>query len=116
MQILVLFGAVLVLVLFDIPIAIALGVVAVVALVIMQGVDMLPNVAITMYNGATSFPLIAIPLFIFAGQLMLHGGISARLIAFAASLVGGFPHSDCEGVQSHSEPAGHLWQGHVRGS
>jgi len=70
MQILILFGAVLLLVLFDIPIAIALGVVAVVALVATQGVDMLPNVAITMYNGATSFPLIAIPLFILSGAIM----------------------------------------------
>ena len=38
--------------------------------------------------GTDSTTLIAIPLFILAGQLMLHGGISAKLIAFAASLVG----------------------------
>jgi tripartite ATP-independent transporter DctM subunit len=38
--------------------------------------------------GTDSATLIAIPLFIFAGQLMLHGGISEKLIAFAASLVG----------------------------
>ena len=38
--------------------------------------------------GTDSATLIAIPLFIFAGQLMLHGGISERLIAFAATLVG----------------------------
>src|SRR6185295_12472935 len=38
--------------------------------------------------GSDSTTLLAIPLFIFAGQLMLHGGISERLIAFAASLVG----------------------------
>ena len=88
MQILVLFGAVLALVLFDIPIAIALGVVAVVALVTTQGVDMLPNVAITMYNGATSFPLIAIPLFILSGAIMNASGISRRLIAFASALLG----------------------------
>jgi tripartite ATP-independent transporter DctM subunit len=88
MQILVLFGAVLGLVLFDIPIAIALVVVAVVALVITQGVPMLPNVAITMYNGATSFPLIAIPLFILSGAIMNASGISRRLIAFASALLG----------------------------
>jgi C4-dicarboxylate transporter DctM subunit len=88
MQILILFGAVLALVLFDIPIAIALGVVAVVALVTTQGVDMLPNVAITMYNGATSFPLIAIPLFILSGAIMNASGISRRLIAFASALLG----------------------------
>jgi C4-dicarboxylate transporter DctM subunit len=88
MQILILFGAVLALVLFDIPIAIALGVVAVVALVTTQGVAMLPNVAITMYNGATSFPLIAIPLFILSGAIMNASGISRRLIAFASALLG----------------------------
>ena len=88
MQILILFAAVLALVLFDIPIAIALGVVAVVALVTTQGVAMLPNVAITMYNGATSFPLIAIPLFILSGAIMNASGISRRLIAFASALLG----------------------------
>jgi C4-dicarboxylate transporter, DctM subunit len=49
---------------------------------------MLPNVAITMYNGATSFPLIAIPLFIMSGAIMNASGISRRLIAFASALLG----------------------------
>lgn len=38
--------------------------------------------------GASTASLIAIPLFIFAGELMLRGGISERLISFASSLVG----------------------------
>jgi tripartite ATP-independent transporter DctM subunit len=38
--------------------------------------------------GASITSLIAIPLFIFAGELMMRGGISERLIAFASSLVG----------------------------
>ena len=38
--------------------------------------------------GSGSASLIAIPLFIFAGELMLRGGISDRLIALASSLVG----------------------------
>jgi tripartite ATP-independent transporter DctM subunit len=38
--------------------------------------------------GAATVSLIAIPLFIFAGELMMRGGISERLIAFASSLVG----------------------------
>jgi tripartite ATP-independent transporter DctM subunit len=38
--------------------------------------------------GASAVSLIAIPLFIFAGELMMRGGISERLISFAASLVG----------------------------
>jgi tripartite ATP-independent transporter DctM subunit len=38
--------------------------------------------------GAGTASLIAIPLFIFAGEIMLRGGISERLIALAAALVG----------------------------
>jgi tripartite ATP-independent transporter DctM subunit len=38
--------------------------------------------------GASTASLIAIPLFIFAGEIMMRGGISERLIAFASALVG----------------------------
>jgi tripartite ATP-independent transporter DctM subunit len=38
--------------------------------------------------GLDSFPLLAIPLFIFAGTLMEAGGITKRLISFAEALVG----------------------------
>jgi C4-dicarboxylate transporter, DctM subunit len=41
-----------------------------------------------LYNGATNFPLIAIPLFILAGAIMNASGISQRLIAFASSILG----------------------------
>ncbi len=46
------------------------------------------NAALSVYDGATSFPLIAIPLFILAGALMNTGGISTRLIAFVSALIG----------------------------
>jgi len=88
MAILLLFVGVVALVLIDVPIAVALGIVAVVAMVATQGVDTLPNVAIVMYSGATSFPLLAIPLFILAGAIMNASGISRRLIAFASALLG----------------------------
>jgi TRAP-type mannitol/chloroaromatic compound transport system permease large subunit len=38
--------------------------------------------------GSDSSTLLAIPLFVFAGQLMLHGGLSERLIALASAAVG----------------------------
>ncbi len=85
---LVLFGAVLALVVLNVPIAVALGIVAVVAMVTSHGSGILPNLAIVAYNGATSFPLLAIPLFILAGAIMNASGISRRLIAFASSLFG----------------------------
>ncbi|WP_353474090.1 TRAP transporter large permease [Salipiger sp. H15] len=46
------------------------------------------NAALSLYDGATSFPLIAIPLFILAGALMNTGGISTRLIAFVSAMIG----------------------------
>ncbi|HZY16222.1 MAG TPA: TRAP transporter large permease [Ramlibacter sp.] len=83
-----LFGAVLALVLANVPIAVSLGVVAVAAMVLSQGLGSLPNMPLVIYNGATNFPLLAIPLFILAGAIMNASGISQRLIAFAAALFG----------------------------
>ena len=40
--------------------------------------------------GISVFSLLAIPFFVFAGEIMLHGGIARRLVAFAAALVGHF--------------------------
>src|SRR5512142_1962001 len=83
-----LFAAVLALVVLNVPIAVALGIVAVVAMVSTHGLAALPNLAVVTYNGATSFPLLAIPLFILAGAIMNASGISQRLIAFASAVFG----------------------------
>lgn len=77
-----------VLVFINVPIAVSLAAVATVAILTTQGAYMLPNVALTMYEGAQSFPLLAIPMFILAGAIMNSSGISHRLIAFASALVG----------------------------
>ncbi len=85
---LLLFGCVLALVLVNVPIAVSLGVVALVAMLASHGTGILPNLALVTYSGATNFPLLAIPLFILAGAIMNASGISRRLIAFASSLFG----------------------------
>lgn len=78
----------LTLIALNVPLGVALGATAFLALLTTQGSFAIPQAAMTMYEGATSFPLLAIPLFITAGTLMNTGGISERLIAFASSLVG----------------------------
>jgi C4-dicarboxylate transporter DctM subunit len=88
MGMLLLFVCVLALVVIDVPIAVALGIVALVAMVVTQGFASLPNLPVILYSGATNFPLIAIPLFILAGAIMNASGISTRLIAFASSILG----------------------------
>ena len=82
------FIGLLFLVLINVPIAIALGVVTTLAMYATQGAEILPNLALIMMDGATNFPLIAIPLFILAGAIMNASGISRRLIAFASALLG----------------------------
>ena len=88
MEMLLLFACVLGLVLLNVPIAVALGVVAIAAIWLAQGTDALLNLPIVVYNAATNFPLLAIPLFILAGAIMNASGISSRLIAFATALLG----------------------------
>ncbi len=39
-------------------------------------------------SGLAGFTLLAIPFFIFAGDLMMRGGIAARIISFAGALIG----------------------------
>jgi len=88
MTIALMLAGMLSLALLNVPIAIALGLVAVAAIVLTQGTHMLPNVALVMFDGASSFPLLAIPLFILAGAVMNASSISRRLIAFAWALFG----------------------------
>jgi tripartite ATP-independent transporter DctM subunit len=76
------------LVLINVPVAVALGVVAVAAIWIAQGAYMLPNTALVMFQGATDFPLLAVPLFIFAGGIMNASTISRRLINLATAMLG----------------------------
>lgn len=68
-------------ILIGVPIAVALGVAAL--LVIVSGINIPLVVASqTIFNGINSFPLMAVPFFILAGNLMGEGGISSKLIQF----------------------------------
>lgn len=42
-----------------------------------------------LFNSLNKFPLLAVPFFIFAGDLMSRGGISERLLRWVESLIGG---------------------------
>ncbi|WP_417480651.1 TRAP transporter large permease [Maricaulis maris] len=71
-----------------VPIAVAILGSALMGVFILNGHLGFLNAALSLYDGATSFPLIAIPLFILAGALMNTGGISSRLITFVSALIG----------------------------
>ena len=72
-----------------VPIAFCIGLASAVA-ILMVGPSapwiIVPN---SMLNGMDSFPLMAVPFFVLAGDLMNRGGITVRLVNFANLLVGG---------------------------
>jgi len=69
-----------------VPIAFAL---ALISIGILFFADMSMMVVVQrIYAGVNSFPLLAVPFFILAGQIMNHSGISTRLMEFAQALVG----------------------------
>lgn len=88
MTILYIFLGLIALIIINVPIGVALAIVGSVATVYSYGLDSLPNIAMIMFDGATKFPLIAIPLFILAGAVMNASSISRRLIDLAMAMVG----------------------------
>ncbi len=86
MELWILFGAFTLLMLIGTPIAFCLGI-ASFATVLYMGLP--PLVVFQRLNsGMSVFTLLAIPFFIYAGDLMVRGGIAQRIVAFAGSLVG----------------------------
>lgn len=72
------------------PIAYSLGL-AVIAPLLITGNFTLNTAGSWMLQGINSFPLLACPFFILAGNLMEGGGISKRLVNVAKSLIGNVP-------------------------
>lgn len=75
----------------DVPVAVCLGLSALVAVAAIGDVPTAYLVAQRLATGIASFPLLAIPFFVFSGLLMGEGGMARRLIDMAAALVGRFP-------------------------
>src|SRR5687768_12181063 len=70
-----------------VPIAFAL-IISGVALMLFLGLFDAQIVAQNVLNGADSFPLMAVPFFMLAGEVMNTGGLSRRIVALAMALVG----------------------------
>jgi len=82
------FGMLVVLMLLGLPIAVSMGLTAILSFLALGNTALLSMVPQRMYAGTTSFTLLAIPFFILAGNLMNTGGITQRLVRFAQCLVG----------------------------
>ena len=73
--------------LISVPVGIALGLAAFVGMLYVSP-DVLIMIPQKFLYGLDSFPLLAIPLFVLAGQLMSNGGLAKRIIAMALIFVG----------------------------
>jgi TRAP-type transport system large permease protein len=82
-----LFLSFLVLIAFEMPIAFALGL-ASVSYLLAEGRTPLVILTQRMTSGLDSFPFLALPLFVLAGQIFSRGGIARRIYDFARALVG----------------------------
>ena len=82
----ILFGVFTLLMLVGTPIAFCLGIASFATVVYLGR----PAIVVfqQLNSGVSAFTLMAIPFFIFAGDLMMRGGIAARIIQFAGSLIG----------------------------
>ena len=82
----VLLGSFFVLMMIGLPIAYSLGLASLIGAL---WIDVpLDAVMIQLASGVNKFSLLAIPFFVLAGALMSEGGMSRRLVAFAAVLIG----------------------------
>lgn len=91
-EILILVVTFIVLLSIGVPISFSIGISSLLTMLIsISSLPTVTTVAQRMATGLDSFALLAIPFFIFAGQLMNSGGIARRLIDFAKVLVGKFP-------------------------
>ena len=82
------FWLLLVLMIAGLPIAFALMIAPGISLFFDGQQSMFPMLLMRMYNGIDSFPLMAIPYFILAGEVMNRGGITTRLVRLSQALIG----------------------------
>ncbi len=90
-----------------VPIFIALIAAASIGIVAL-GIGTMEPVHTALFGGIDNFPLLAVPLFIFAGEVMGRGGIARRLVAWGLSVVGGVRGSLALAVVVSSELFGSM--------
>jgi len=80
-------GVLIISILLGLPVAFAL-LLSAIALMLHLGLFSADILTQSLINGVDSFPLLAVPFFLVAGEVMAHGGLSTRIVRLAASLVG----------------------------
>ena len=104
--------ALVIILLMGAPIAVAIGMSSAMAMVVILHTNVaLVTCAQKMFTGLNSFPLLAIPFFVLAGNLMNNGGIAIRIIRLAEALCGRLP-----GALAESNVLANMFFGAISGS
>src|SRR5512136_1298542 len=88
---LMIFAVLLVLIMINVPIAVAMGLTAIIFFIGLGNTSLLTMLPQRMYASTTGFTLLAIPFFILAGNLMNTGGTTSRIFRFAKAVIGHVP-------------------------
>ena len=90
-QALIMFGSMVLMIVLAVPIPIAVAIGTAIGYFMM---DLnLVQVVLSMYTGVEPFPLVTVPLFVFAGSLMEQGGMARRIVNMAQSMIGNYTGS-----------------------
>ncbi|MGE0715862.1 MAG: TRAP transporter large permease [Alphaproteobacteria bacterium] len=103
-------GALALLIGIGCPIAVALGLAALMGVFVRHGFDLLPTIGDILWNTGNSFTLVAIPMFILMGEIILETGVSRRFYRGLATLLarapGGLAHANILGCAMFSAISG----------
>ena len=93
-----------------VPIAVSLGIASLISIYFCSNIPFI-ILAQKMFNGMNSFPFMAIPMFLLAGNIMAEAKISDRLVGLAAIIVGKYP-----GGLAHMSTGASAFFGSISGS
>src|SRR5271170_3062967 len=82
------FGLPVILLIIGFPIFLILLVTSLVAVLFVANVPT-ETIQTYMFGSLDNFPLLAVPFFVLAGEIMAQGGIARRVVAWVVSIVGG---------------------------
>ena len=88
MELAILSVSFLIFLVLGVPVSFALGIACVLTYLV-EGLPIATAMQ-AMISGMNAFSFLAVPFFIFSGELMLHGGIADRILRFAQATVGHF--------------------------
>lgn len=106
----ILFVFFFIMLILGVPIAVSLGIASLISIYFGSNIPFI-ILAQKMFNGMNSFPFMAIPMFLLAGNIMAEAKISDRLVGLAAIMVGRFP-----GGLAHMATGASAFFGSISGS